>query len=63
MVLTLNAIRLLADESRELKQWAHSPGQFSLRDVHVFAQVIADFKRLHPGIEVVLLEGTDEEVE
>jgi DNA-binding transcriptional LysR family regulator len=24
---------------------------------------LRDFKRLHPGIEVVLLEGTDEEVE
>ncbi len=63
MVLTLNAIRLLADESRELNNGRIRLASFPSVTSTFLPRLLRDFKRLHPGIEVVLLEGTDEEVE
>ncbi|MGK3194273.1 LysR family transcriptional regulator [Enterobacter soli] len=63
MILQLDAIRLLADESRELNSGRIRLASFPSVTSTFLPRLLRDFKRLYPGIEVVILEGTDEEVE
>lgn len=63
MVLQLNAIRSLADQSRELNGGRIRLASFPSVTSTFLPRLLRDFKRLHPGIDVVVLEGTDEEVE
>ena len=63
MLSQLNAIRILTDKSRDLHRGrirlASSPSVTST----LLPGLLRDVKRLHPGIEIVVLEGSDEEVE
>lgn len=63
MLSQLNAIRVLADESRGLNSGRIRLASFPSVTSTFLPVLLRDFKRLHPGIEVVILEGTDEEVE
>lgn len=63
MVLQLNAIRSLADQSRELNGGRIRLASFPSVTSTFLPRLLRDFKRLHPGIDVVVLEGSDEEVE
>ncbi|WP_132922366.1 LysR family transcriptional regulator [Sodalis ligni] len=63
MLSQLNAIRVLADESRGLNSGRIRLASFPSVTSTLLPGLLRDFKRLHPGIEVVILEGTDEEVE
>lgn len=63
MLAQLNAIRALADESRGLSGGRIRLASFPSVTSTLLPGLLRDFKRLHPGIEVVVLEGTDEEVE
>lgn len=63
MLERLNAIRVLADESRGLKGGRIRLASFPSVTSTFLPGLLRDFKRLHPGIDVVVLEGTDEEVE
>jgi len=63
MLVQLNAIRELADESRGLKGGRIRLGSFPSVTSTLLPGLLRSFKRLHPGMEVVVLEGTDEEVE
>lgn len=63
MLAQLNAIRALADESSGLSGGRIRLASFPSVTSTLLPGLLRDFKRLHPGIEVVVLEGTDEEVE
>lgn len=63
MLSQLNAIRELADESRGLNRGRIRLASFPSVTSTLLPGLLRDFKRLHPGIEVVILEGSDEEVE
>lgn len=63
MLAQLNAIRALADESRGLSGGRIRLASFPSVTSTLLPGLLRDFKRLHPGIEVVVLEVTDEEVE
>ncbi|MDD7995411.1 MULTISPECIES: LysR family transcriptional regulator [Kosakonia] len=63
MLARLNAIRVLADESRGLQGGRIRLASFPSVTSTLLPGLLRDFKRLHPGMEVVVLEGTDEEVE
>lgn len=63
MLSQLKAIRVLADESRGLNSGRIRLASFPSVTATFLPALLRDFKRLHPGIEVVILEGTDEEVE
>ena len=63
MLSQLNAIRVLADESRGLNRGRIRLASFPSVTSTLLPGLLRDFKRLHPGIDVVILEGSDEEVE
>lgn len=63
MLARLDAIRLLADESRGLTGGRIRLASFPSVTSTFLPRLLRDFKRLHPEIEVVVLEGTDREVE
>jgi DNA-binding transcriptional LysR family regulator len=54
MMLQLNAIRLLADESRELNSGRIRLASFPSVTSTFLPRLLRDFKRLYPGIEVVI---------
>lgn len=59
----LQAIRRLADDSRGLTGARIRLATFPSIVSTVLPALLRDFQRRHPGIEVVVVEGTDEEVE
>ena len=63
MLVQLNAIRELADESRGLQGGRIRLASFPSVTSTLLPGLLRDVRRLYPGIEVVVLEGTDEEVE
>lgn len=63
MLVQLKAIRELADESRGLQGGRIRLASFPSVTSTLLPGLLRSFKRLHPGMEVVVLEGTDEEVE
>lgn len=63
MLVQLNAIRELADESRGLQGGRIRLASFPSVTSTLLPGLLRNVRRLYPGIEVVVLEGTDEEVE
>lgn len=63
MLAHLESIRALADGSRGLSQGRIRLGSFPSVISTLLPPLLHGFRRRHPGIEVVALEGTDEEVE
>jgi DNA-binding transcriptional LysR family regulator len=63
MLSQLNAIRILADKSRDLHRGRIRLASFPSVTSTLLPGLLGDVKRLHPGIEIVVLEGSDEEVE
>lgn len=63
MVERLEAIRVLADDSRGLSGGRIRLASFPSVISTLLPGLMRDFQRRHPGIEIVALEGTDEEVE
>jgi len=63
MLAQLIAIRELAEESRGLQGGRIRLASFPSVTSTLLPGLLRSFKRLHPGMEVVVLEGTDEEVE
>ncbi|HEY0586266.1 MAG TPA: LysR family transcriptional regulator [Pseudoduganella sp.] len=63
MVARLDAIRMLADDSQGLKGGRIRLASFPSVISTLLPKLLRDFQRRHPGIELVALEGTDEEVE
>ncbi|QGZ43175.1 LysR family transcriptional regulator [Pseudoduganella flava] len=63
MLVRLDAIRVLADDSRGLSGGRIRLACFPSVMSTLLPGLLRDFQRRHPGIEVVALEGTDEEVE
>ncbi len=63
MLARLDAIRALADDSRGLHGGRIRLGSFPSVFSTLLPGLLRDFQRRHPGIELVALEGTDEEVE
>ncbi|HDR2535084.1 TPA: LysR family transcriptional regulator [Enterobacter ludwigii] len=63
MLLQLNAIRILADKNRDLHRGRIRLASFPSVTSTLLPGLLRDVKRLHPGIEIVVLEGSDEEVE
>ena len=63
MLSQLNAIRILADKSRDLHRGRIRLASFPSVTSTLLPGLLRDVKRLHPGIEIVVLEGSDEEVE
>jgi DNA-binding transcriptional LysR family regulator len=63
MVARLDAIRALADDSRGLNNGRIRLASFPSVISKLLPGLLRDFRRRHPGIALVALEGTDEEVE
>lgn len=63
MLMNFEAIRVLADESRGLDRARIRIGSFPSVLSGVLPDLMRSFRRRHPGIELLALEGTDEEVE
>src|ERR1700754_3707188 len=63
MLARLDAIRALADESQGLSRGRIRLGSFPSVISTVLPALLRTFQQRHPGIELVALEGTDEEVE
>ncbi|VFR53401.1 LysR family transcriptional regulator STM2281 [plant metagenome] len=63
MLERLDAIRVLADDSRGLSGGCIRLASFPSVISTLLPGLLRDFQRRHPGIELVALEGTDEEVE
>lgn len=63
MLVQLNAIRELADKSRGLQGGRIRLACFPSVTSTLLPGLLRNVRRLYPGIEVVVLEGTDEEVE
>ncbi|MER0784312.1 LysR family transcriptional regulator [Pseudomonas aeruginosa] len=63
MLERLDAIRVLADDSRGLSGGRIRLASFPSVISTLLPSLLRDFQRRHPGIELVALEGTDEEVE
>lgn len=63
MVASFDAIRLLAAEGKGLNRGRIRFASFPSVISTVLPPLMRTFQRRHPGIEVVALEGTDEEVE
>lgn len=63
MLAQLDAIHGLADDSRGLYGGRIRLASFPSVISTLLPGLLRDFRRLHPGIELVALEGTDEEVE
>ncbi|WP_213712892.1 LysR family transcriptional regulator [Cedecea lapagei] len=59
----LEAIRSLTETCRDLSGSRIRLGSFPSVTSTLLPGLLRDFRRLHPGIEVVVLEGIDEEVE
>lgn len=59
----LQAIRALADDSQGLSGARIRLASFPSLVSSLLPALLRDFQRRHPGIEVVAVEGTDEEVE
>lgn len=63
MVAQLDAIRMLAEDSRGLSGGRIRLASFPSVISAMLPKLLRDFQRRHPGIELVAIEGTDEEVE
>ncbi len=63
MLSQLSAIRELADKGRNINRGHIRLASFPSVTSTLLPGLLRDVKRLHPGIEVILLEGSDEEVE
>ena len=63
MLSQLNAIRELADRGRNVTRGRIRLASFPSVTSTLLPGLLRDVKRLHPGIDVVVLEGSDEEVE
>ncbi len=63
MIAELDAIRDLANDSRGLSNGRIRLGSFPSVISTLLPALLRDFHRLHPGIDLVALEGSDEEVE
>lgn len=63
MLSHLESIRTLADDSKGLSQGRIRLGSFPSVISTLLPPLLHGFRQRHPGIEVVALEGTDEEVE
>lgn len=63
MLVQLSAIRELADVSRGLQGGRIRLASFPSVTSTLLPGLLRSFRRRHPGMEVVVLEGTDEEVE
>lgn len=63
MLDRLDAIRVLADDSQGLSGGRIRLASFPSVISTLLPGLLRDFQRRHPGIELVALEGTDEEVE
>lgn len=63
MLAQFDAIRALADSARGLSAGRIRLATFPSVLATVLPALIAAFRRRHPGIDLVALEGTDEEVE
>lgn len=63
MLSHLESIRALADDSQGLSQGRIRLGSFPSVISTLLPPLLHGFRQRHPGIEVVALEGTDEEVE
>lgn len=63
MLASLDAIRMLADDSQGLTGGRIRLASFPSVILTVLPSLLRDFRLRHPGIELVVLEGTDEEVE
>lgn len=63
MVQQLEAIRALADGSRGLSQGHIRLGSFPSVIAELLPRLLRGFQQRHPGIGLVALEGTDDEVE
>lgn len=63
MLARLDAIRALADDNRGLHGGRIRLGSFPSVFSTLLPGLLRDFQRRHPGIELIALEGTDEEVE
>ncbi|MDE8557617.1 LysR family transcriptional regulator [Pantoea vagans] len=63
MLMQLNAIRELADESRGLQGGRIRLASFPSVTATFLPALLRNVRRLYPDMEVVVLEGTDEEVE
>lgn len=63
MLARLDAIRMLADDSRGLAGGRIRLASFPSVISTLLPGLLREFRRRHPGIELVALEGTDEEVE
>ena len=63
MLERLDAIRMLADDSRGLNGGRIRLASFPSVISTLLPGLLRDFQLRHPGIELVALEGTDEEVE
>ncbi|WP_416390815.1 LysR family transcriptional regulator [Alloalcanivorax xenomutans] len=63
MLAHLDAIRALVDDSHGLRHGRLRLGSFPSVISTLLPPMLRDFQLRHPGIEVVSLEGTDEEVE
>ncbi len=63
MLSQLSAIRELADKGRNINRGHIRLASFPSVTSTLLPGLLRDVKRLHPGIEVILTEGSDEEVE
>jgi DNA-binding transcriptional LysR family regulator len=63
MLSQLEAIRALADDSQGLNQGRIRIGSFPSVISNMLPPLLRGFQQRHPGIEVVALKGTDEEIE
>lgn len=63
MLAQLDAIRVLADDSRGFHDGRIRLASFPSVISNILPGLLRDFRRQHPGIEFVVLEGSDEEVE
>ena len=63
MLTSLNAIRVLADERQGIGSGRLRLGSFPSIISRWLPSLLSTFRQRHPGIEIVLLEGSDEEVE
>jgi DNA-binding transcriptional LysR family regulator len=63
MLAQFDAIRALADSAQGLTAARIRLASFPTVLATILPPLLATFKRRHPGIDVVALEGTDEEVE
>ncbi len=63
MLAELDAIQSVADEAKGLRRGRIKLASFPSVFVALLPPLLRSFRRLHPGIEVVALEASDDEVE